>query len=177
MQELTPAMRRALRARAHPLKPVVMIGNDGLTPAVLAEVDRALQSHELIKIRMFGDDRDARAVALADMCAHTAAVPVQLIGKILVIYRANPRPEEAPARSPREDRHPPSHNDPAPARTTAPRRSGNAAREAPRSAEWNPRSRRMATAGQRPSRQASAKAPAGAPRPRAAARPPRRRPG
>jgi RNA-binding protein YhbY len=154
-----------------------MIGNDGLTPAVLVEVERALKSHELIKIRVFGDDRDARSAALANMCAHTGAVPVQHIGKILVIYRANPEPEPAPVRSIRETRRPPSRNDAARGRTAAPRRAGDASREAPRTAEWKPRSRRMATAGQRPSRPSSARTPAGAPRSRAAAKPPRRRPG
>ncbi len=57
---LTPAQRKAQRAKAHALNPVVMIGNDGLTAAVRKEIDRALTSHGLIKIRVLGDDRDAR---------------------------------------------------------------------------------------------------------------------
>ena len=102
MKELTPTERRALRARAHALHPVVMIGEAGLTPAVLKEVDIALRSHELIKIRVLGDDRDLRAAMIGDICAALDAAPVQQIGKILVVFR--PRPEEAeprPAARPR----------------------------------------------------------------------------
>ena len=107
MKNLTPSDRRELKARAHALKPVVMIGNDGLTPSVIAEINRALKSHELIKIRVAGDDRDARAAALVEICTQTGAEPVQHIGKILVVFRMNP-PEEKPAtiapRKPRQVR-------------------------------------------------------------------------
>ena len=92
MKELTPSERRALRARAHPLHPVIMIGEAGLTPAVLHEIDVALKSHELIKIRVLGDDRERRRRMPAEICAALDASPVQGIGKILVIYR--PRPEQ-----------------------------------------------------------------------------------
>jgi putative YhbY family RNA-binding protein len=105
--ELTPAERQALKGRAHGLRPVVLIGADGLTPAVLAEIDRALKAHELIKIRVPAADRNARERLLAEVCAATAAAPVQHIGKILVLYRARPE-EPAPA--------------PLPARRPAPRR-------------------------------------------------------
>ena len=100
MQELTPAARRALKARAHALKPVVMIGSDGLTPPVLAEIERALKSHELIKIRVHGDDRQARSACLGEICAHAGAQAVQHIGKILVVHRSNPEaePTARPAR-------------------------------------------------------------------------------
>ena len=67
-----------------------MIGNDGLTPGVLAEIERALKSHELIKIRVHGDDREARLDWLARICEFTTAAPVQHIGKLLTIYRPNP---------------------------------------------------------------------------------------
>lgn len=107
MKNLTPSDRRELKARAHALKPVVMIGNDGLTPSVIAEINRALKSHELIKIRVAGDDRDARAAALVEICTQTGAEPVQHIGKILVVFRMNP-PEEKPVtiapRKPRQVR-------------------------------------------------------------------------
>ena len=93
MKPLTPSDRRELKARAHALKPVVMIGNDGLSPAVLGEIERALKSHELIKIRVAGDDRDARVACLAEICARTGAQTVQHIGKILVIFRLDPAPE------------------------------------------------------------------------------------
>jgi RNA-binding protein len=104
MKNLTPSDRRELKARAHALKPVVMIGNDGLTPSVIAEIDRALKSHELIKIRVAGDDRDARAAALDEICAQTGAAPVQHIGKILVIFRMNPEEAKPAAVAPRKPR-------------------------------------------------------------------------
>ena len=81
-----------MRGRAHALKPVVMIGGEGLTPAVLAEIERALKRHELIKIHVAGDDREARQGYLEQICAGTGAQPVQHIGKMLVIYKV--RPEE-----------------------------------------------------------------------------------
>jgi RNA-binding protein len=94
MNTLTPTQRRALKARAHHLHPVVIIGDAGLTPAVLREIDVHLKSHELIKIRVTGDDRDARAGMIDSICKPLAASPVQHIGKILVIYR--PKPAEKP---------------------------------------------------------------------------------
>lgn len=93
MITLNAAQRRELKARAHPLHPVVMIGDAGLTPSVLHEIDVNLKSHELIKIRVFGDDRAARAALIDDIGAKLDATLVQHIGKILVIYR--PRPEDA----------------------------------------------------------------------------------
>jgi len=92
MPELTPAERRALRARAHHLHPVIMIGDAGLTPGVSREIDIALRSHELIKIRVLGDDREARGAMMDQICAGLDASPVQRVGKVLVIFR--PRPEQ-----------------------------------------------------------------------------------
>ena len=106
MKTLTPSDRRELKARAHALKPVVMIGNDGLTPAVVAEIDRALKSHELIKVRVAGDDRDARVACLAEICAQTGAQSVQHIGKILVLFRLKPAPEPSAAAPRRAARRP-----------------------------------------------------------------------
>ena len=98
---MTPEERRRLRARAHALDPVVMVGQAGLSGAVLQEIERALKSHELIKIRIAGADRDGRERMLEDICAGTAAEPVQHIGRILVIYRENPDPARAvPAKPP-----------------------------------------------------------------------------
>jgi putative YhbY family RNA-binding protein len=91
---LTPAERRALRARAHHLHPVIMIGEAGLTPAVLREIDIALKSHELIKIRAPGKDHGTRATMIEEICAALDASPVQHIGKILVIFRLRPEPVE-----------------------------------------------------------------------------------
>jgi RNA-binding protein len=101
----TPAERRDLKARAHALNPVLMISEAGLSPSVLAEAERCLKSHELIKIRVFSGDRDTRGLLLQELCLRTGALPVQHIGKILVIYRKNPEANtpkrKAPVRKPR----------------------------------------------------------------------------
>ena len=91
---LTPAERRTHRAAAHHLDPVVMIGADGLTDAVLRETDAALSAHGLIKIRVANDDRAARELIYQSMAADLNAAPVQHIGKLLVLWR--PQPEKAP---------------------------------------------------------------------------------
>ena len=93
MSKLTPAERSTLRADAHALSPIVMIGEDGLKPSVLKEIDASLNSHGLIKIRVFGDDREARIGMYETICEKLDAAPVQHIGKLLVIYR--PKKEEA----------------------------------------------------------------------------------
>lgn len=87
MLKLTPAQRSELRSQAHGLAPVVMIGDSGLTPSVLKEIDASLNSHGLIKIRVLGDDRDARVAHYETICAELSAAPVQHIGKLLVVYR------------------------------------------------------------------------------------------
>jgi putative YhbY family RNA-binding protein len=97
MLELSSSRRRALRARAHHLHPLVMIGNAGLTPAVLREIDIALKSHELVKLRVLGDDRAARPAILTGICDALEAAPVQSIGKIMVVFR--PKPAEAPPKT------------------------------------------------------------------------------
>lgn len=105
MNILTPAERRDLKARAHALNPVLMISEAGLSPNVLAEAERCLKSHELIKIRVFSGDRETRDLLLQELCLHTGASPVQHIGKVLVIYRKNPEAytpkRPPPARKPR----------------------------------------------------------------------------
>ncbi|MGE0072620.1 MAG: YhbY family RNA-binding protein [Thiomonas sp.] len=90
--ELTPQLRSALRSRAHALKPVVLIGEQGLNAANMAEIDGALKAHELIKVRVFGDDAVQRTAILQTICQTLAAAPVQTIGKLLVIYRPRPKP-------------------------------------------------------------------------------------
>lgn len=87
MSKLTPAERSELRSEAHALKPIVMIGEAGLTPAVIKEIDNGLNSHGLIKVRVFGDDREARIAMYDTICSELDAAPVQHIGKLLVIYR------------------------------------------------------------------------------------------
>ena len=100
MPALTAARRSELRARAHALSPVVMIGDKGLTDSVVAEVERALAAHELIKVKAATDDREARAAWMAGLCERLGAEPVQSIGKILVIWRENPDKPKAPAAKP-----------------------------------------------------------------------------
>ena len=92
---LTPAQRKDKRADAHHLDPVVMIGGDGLTPAVVKETDAALKSHGLIKVRVLGDDRAAREAMFAQLCDELSAAPIQHIGKLLVLWR--PIPEKVAA--------------------------------------------------------------------------------
>ena len=90
---LRPSQRAELRALAHDLSPVVMIGDAGLSDAVVAEIDRALNSHGLIKIRVLGDDRSERLTLIETICTRLLAAPVQQIGKLLIIYRPKPEPE------------------------------------------------------------------------------------
>lgn len=100
---LTPTERRALKARAHALDPVVIIGGQGLSPAVLKEIDTSLKGHELIKVKVAGEDRETRALMLSEICAATGAEPVQSIGRMLVLYREN---TEAPPKPVRRQRKP-----------------------------------------------------------------------
>jgi len=93
---LSSSRRSELRAEAHRLNPVVIIGDKGLTDEVVAEIDRSLKAHELIKVRAASDDRKARAQWLAQICDRLEAEPVQEIGKVFVIYRENPPETEAP---------------------------------------------------------------------------------
>ena len=79
-----------LKARAHSLEPVVIIGGKGLTDEVVNEVDRALTAHELIKVRAPGLDRDAREAAFRTLAERTGAAAVQSIGKVFVFYRKKP---------------------------------------------------------------------------------------
>jgi RNA-binding protein len=89
---------RELRAKAHSLKPVVWISSNGATATVLREIDRALRAHELIKIHAAVDGRDERTTLMEEICNAVGAASVQIIGKMLVVYRSNPQePEPAPA--------------------------------------------------------------------------------
>ena len=84
---MTPSRRSELRSEAHKLTPVVIIGDKGLTDEVMAEIDRSLNAHELIKVRANTNDRDARELWMEKICEHLRAQAIQQIGKILVIYR------------------------------------------------------------------------------------------
>ena len=100
--QLTPAERKEKRGEAHHLDPVVIIGAEGLTAAVLKEADAALKAHGLIKVRMFSDSRDDREAALGQLADQLGAAPVQHIGKLLVLWRPLPPKEKAE----REERQP-----------------------------------------------------------------------
>jgi RNA-binding protein len=86
--------KRALMARAHALKPVVLLGAAGLTEPVLAEIELALNHHELIKVRVNGGDRDMRDAQVRTIVEETGAALVQRIGNIAVLFRANPERKE-----------------------------------------------------------------------------------
>ena len=92
---LTPAQRKEKRGEAHHIDPVVLIGADGLTDAVIKEAEMALKAHGLIKVRMFSDSRPDREAALAVLADRLSAAPVQHIGKLLVLWR--PIPEKLKA--------------------------------------------------------------------------------
>jgi RNA-binding protein len=83
------ADKKKLKAQAHSLKPVIMIGQAGLTAAVLAEIELALNTHELIKIRIRAEREDRKLIS-EKICANTGAELIQSIGQIAVIYRLNP---------------------------------------------------------------------------------------
>ena len=92
---LTNKERAHLKARAHALEPVVHVGNAGLTDTVMAEVDRALTAHELIKVKIGTDDRANRVAIGDDICARTGATPVHRVGKIIILWRPRPVDSEA----------------------------------------------------------------------------------
>jgi RNA-binding protein len=89
--ELSEKQRRHLKGLAHPLKPVVLMGNAGLTDAVVAETQRALADHELIKVRLPGADREDRDAALQALAQRTESTMVTRIGHVAVLYKANPK--------------------------------------------------------------------------------------
>ncbi len=87
MYSLTVKQRQYLKGLAHDLQPVVMVGNNGLTQSVIKEIDLSLNAHELIKVRVLGDDRAARESLIEEICSKVNASFVQHIGKLLVLYR------------------------------------------------------------------------------------------
>lgn len=100
--ELRPAQRKEIRAQAHHLEPVVRIGGEGLTQAVIKETDAALKAHGLIKVRVFSDERDTREEMFAKLCDELNAAPIQHIGKLLILWRPVPPKEKTE----RDDRMP-----------------------------------------------------------------------
>jgi putative YhbY family RNA-binding protein len=91
MIELSTTQRRALRAAAHHLNPVVSLSQKGLTPSVLTEIDRCLKAHELIKLRLYGIERDVREALFIEICTALNCAEVQHIGNLLVLWRENPK--------------------------------------------------------------------------------------
>jgi RNA-binding protein len=119
---LTAKRRSELRAEAHKLNPVVIIGDKGLTDEVLAEIDRSLKAHELIKVRATGGDRDAREIWFEKICGSLGAEEVQEIGKILVVYREKPKAEKARGTKPSTRTSRPRSRTPSPPPESSPRR-------------------------------------------------------
>ncbi len=91
---LTARERAHLKARAHALAPVVIVGRAGVTPAVVAETERALTAHELIKVRVDATERAARAALGDELATTTDAAVVHRIGKVVVLWRPNPLVED-----------------------------------------------------------------------------------
>jgi RNA-binding protein len=86
---LNSKMKQKFKADAHKLKPIVIVGNNGLTETVHTEIDRALTDHELIKMRVNSEDRDERRETFAEICAHHHAELIQVVGKIGILYRVS----------------------------------------------------------------------------------------
>jgi RNA-binding protein len=87
--KLTSSQRRYLRGLAHDLKPVIMVGAKGLTPSLVAELEAALDHHELVKVKVATDDREAFAEAAEQLATSAKAEKVQTIGRTVVLYRRN----------------------------------------------------------------------------------------
>ena len=89
---LTTEIKKRYRAIGHNLKPVVTIAGNGLSDNVMAEIERALNDHELIKIKIAADDRNTRRAMITSLCDSTKATAVQEIGKVALIFRAAKKP-------------------------------------------------------------------------------------
>lgn len=89
---LTSRERADLKARAHALEPRVHVGSAGVTDQVVAEVDRALTAHELIKVKVASDDRAGRVAMGDDIAARTGAAVVHRVGKVVILWRPRPDP-------------------------------------------------------------------------------------
>ncbi len=90
---LSSKQKKQFKAQAHHLKPIVLIGNKGLTEAVSNEIERALDDHELIKVRIMGEDRTERLQLSATICQTHQAELIQILGRIAILYRKNPSKE------------------------------------------------------------------------------------
>ncbi len=83
-------LKKQLRAKAHALKPVIITGQAGVSPAVLLEINAALDHHELIKVRVNAEDREQRRELTDLICTETGAELIQAIGHVITLYRENP---------------------------------------------------------------------------------------
>lgn len=90
---LSTAEKKRLRQIGHHLNPVVLLGGNGLTESVIAEIDARLEDHELIKVRVGGEDREARLAAITEIAKATQAEVAQIIGKLVLLYRAARKPD------------------------------------------------------------------------------------
>lgn len=93
MIELNTTEIRALRAQAHHLKPVVSISKNGLSESVMKEIELSLKAHELIKVKLYGIERDDHEAMLAAICSQLDCAPIQHIGNVLVLWRPKPAGE------------------------------------------------------------------------------------
>lgn len=89
--DLNEKQKKHLRKLGHTLNPVVMLGNSGLTDGVVAEMERALTDHELVKVRARVGDREARDAAFEQIASRTSSTLVQRIGNVGLFFRANPK--------------------------------------------------------------------------------------
>ncbi|KZX80531.1 RNA-binding protein [Oleiphilus sp. HI0009] len=92
MTTLSAAEKKQLRAIAHNLNPIIIVGDKGVSEGLLEELDRALEQHELIKVKVASNDREFRAQAMTEMAEKTNATQVQIIGKIVVLLRRSKKP-------------------------------------------------------------------------------------
>ncbi|MFZ7255501.1 ribosome assembly RNA-binding protein YhbY [Avibacterium avium] len=91
--QLSTKQKQYLKGLAHHLSPVVMLGGNGLTEGVIAEIDHSLNHHELIKVKIAGADRETKQLIIDAIIRETKAAAVQTIGHILVIYRPSEEPK------------------------------------------------------------------------------------
>ena len=96
---LTTRERAHLKGRAHALEPVVHVGTAGVTDAVVAELERALTAHELLKVRIGADDRGKRVALGDELCTRTGATAVDRVGKILILWRPRPLEDDTASKS------------------------------------------------------------------------------
>jgi RNA-binding protein len=98
---LNESQKKYLRGRGHDLKPLIIVGDAGLSESLLAEFDATLAHHELIKVKVRSGDRAARDEMIQKMCSGHSAVLIQRVGNVALLYRANPdKPSEKQLRIP-----------------------------------------------------------------------------